>query len=137
MIGLDDWAAVNDVLSRYIWLIDTADGPGWAALWTEDGLLTGHGPAPARGRAALADVARSTGHYGGGMRHLYSNLICEYADTGRDRINARFYSHVSLHGAFADQQFGMALCQAELVRQDGRWKIARNHLDIRGPKGAV
>jgi hypothetical protein len=137
MIDLEDWAAVNDVLSRYVWAIDAADGEAWAALWTEDGVLGGADREPVRGRAALAGVARGIARYHGGMRHLYSNLLCEYLGAGRDRVEARFYSHVTLHKAFSGKGYGMALCRAELVREGGRWLIASNDLDVRGPKGAA
>jgi hypothetical protein len=132
MIEAGDWAAIHDVLSRYVWLIDGGDHEGWAALWTEDGVLTGRGEV--RGRAALAALAATqTGKYGGDMRHLMSNLDCSYAES-RDVVRARFYSHVSLLGVHAED-YGIALCHAELVRQGGEWKIRANDLDIRGPKG--
>jgi hypothetical protein len=135
MISTDDWVQINDVVSRYFWAIDEADGPAWAQLWTEDGVLMEPGRQAVRGHAALTETAGMVKqHFGRGMRHTVSNLVCDYAGEDRDRVTAKFYSHVTLYEQLSGT-FGMALCQAEFVRQGGAWKIASNTVDFLVPKG--
>jgi hypothetical protein len=128
MIDIQDWAQINELLARYCWAVDEADGQAYAALWTEDGELSGIAPVPLKGPAALAGMA--DGIRGTGMRHLYSNLICEYVDAARERVRARFYNYVARYGE-APGPVGMAVCHAEFVRQTGGWKLKTNNVDIK------
>jgi hypothetical protein len=132
MISLEDWAQINEVLARYCWCVDESDGDGWSSLWTEDGTMTGMGP-PLSGRTALKAMADGMAQaFGGAMRHLYSNLVCEYAGGGRDQVDAKYYSLVALYGD-AVNPIGMALCRATFVRQGGAWKIKANDIALKGP----
>jgi ketosteroid isomerase-like protein len=129
MVDTDDWREINDVLARYCWAVDEGDAEAYASLWTEDGVLTGMGPARS-GHEALGGVASGvTQRFGRNMRHLYSNLVCDYAGDAQDEIHAKYYSYVSVWGAQA-RLFGMALCHATFVRQAGRWKIRSNNLEM-------
>jgi ketosteroid isomerase-like protein len=128
MIDKDDLAAVNELVASYCWAVDEADGAGYAALWTEDGELVGATPQPLKGHAALAGMA--SGMTGTGMRHLYSNLICEYAGGGRDQIKAKFYNYVATYSG-QPGLVAMAVCHADLVRQGGGWKIKTNNVSIK------
>jgi hypothetical protein len=136
MISTDDLAQVNDLFSRYFWLIDEAQGEPWSALFTEDGVLEEPGRDPVRGRAALAAVAAQVKQaFGRGMRHTYSNLVCDYEGPDRDRIAAKLYSHVTLYETLSGT-FGMALIRARLVRQADGWKIERSTVEFLTPKAA-
>jgi len=129
MIETDDWHEINDILARYCWAVDEGDGEAYAALWTTDGVLTGLGPARS-GSEALAGVATGVAKvWGRDMRHLFSNLVCDYAGEGQDQIKAKYYSYVSRYGSHTGVT-GMALCHATFVRQDGRWKIKANALEM-------
>ena len=133
MISTDDWAGINDAISRYCWNVDASDGPAWAALWTEDGVLTGMTPEPLVGRAALTAMADGIkGVFGRGMRHFYSNLVCDYG-ANKDEVKAKFYNMVSL---YLDHSgiMGMAICHATFVRQSGEWKVKTNDVELLTPK---
>jgi hypothetical protein len=131
MISTDNWVEICDLLGRYCWAVDEADAAGFTSCWTEDGELTGAGPEPLKGHTALAGMAN--GMRGQGMRHLYSNLTCDYVGGDREKVRAKFYNYVSLYGEAAGV-LGMALCDALIVRQGGEWKVKTNHLNILMPK---
>jgi 3-phenylpropionate/cinnamic acid dioxygenase small subunit len=130
MISTEDWHHINDVIARYCWCVDEADGDGWASLFTDDGQMNGMG-LNLKGREQLKGMAE--GMRGGAMRHLYSNLVCEYAGGGKDEVKANYYSYVANYAQTGVNVVGMALCRATLVRQGGAWKIRRNDIDLVGP----
>jgi hypothetical protein len=128
MIALIDWMEINEFLSRYCWAIDEGDAETFASLWTEDGALTGV-LQPRHGRAELEALAlENFERHGRRMRHVYSNLICEYGPAGAGEVRVRFYNHARVLGEGA-RSLGLALCHATVVRIDGQWFMRSNDVD--------
>ena len=130
-VTTDDHVAISDLLGRYCWAVDNGRGEDWAALWTEDGVLTGAEPQPVVGRAALTqNPYRAYAAFGGTMRHLLGNLHCDYGAT-RDVVHARFYNWVSTWKD-GGVPVSMAVCEAVFVRHGDGWLIQSNHIDLKG-----
>jgi hypothetical protein len=131
-VSVEDYLAVQDMLGRYCWSIDSNRGEEWASLYTENGIFEGTRPEPVIGRAALVEVpGQLNAHFGGRMRHQVGNLV---VDRGEDdnRLVARFYNQVSLWGDGGGKLMMMALSTAKLVRMgpSAPWKIERNSIEV-------
>jgi 3-phenylpropionate/cinnamic acid dioxygenase small subunit len=125
-VSTDDYVAIADHMARYCWAVDEGDEEGWAALWTEDAEFTGVTPEPVKGREALKGVVRMSQSQGPGMmRHSVSNMMCDYIDGNRDRVQANYYNMVSHWNAGAKIAL-LALSKVQLVRRGEGWLIARN-----------
>lgn len=125
-VSTDDYVAIADHMARYCWAVDEGDEEGWAALWTEDGEFTGVTPQPVKGREALKGVVKMSQSLGPGMmRHSVTNMMCDYIDGDRDRVQANYYNLVSHWNAGAKMAL-LALSKVQLVRRGDGWLIARN-----------
>jgi len=126
IVSTGDYVAIQDLFGRYCWNVDNGYRKEWADLWTEDGVFTGVHPEPIVGRAQLEEIPTESyeGSDGGKLRHFVGNLSIDYGET-TNIAHASFYNLVTTWigpGSFTV----MALCEAELVRRDGRWLIKQN-----------
>lgn len=125
-VTTEDFVAISDHLGRYCWAVDDGDEEGWVALWTEDGVFTGATPEPCVGREALKGVPRYEKQLANGrMRHQTGNLHCDYVESDRDTVRARYYNLVTLW-VDTPKFTAMAVCEAILVRNGSGWLIKRN-----------
>ncbi|MGE0283921.1 MAG: nuclear transport factor 2 family protein [Rhizobiaceae bacterium] len=125
-VSTDDYVAIADHMARYCWAVDEGDEAGWTALWTEDGVFSGVTPEPVTGREALRGVVKMAQSLGPGMmRHSVTNLMCDYIDGERDRVQANYYNLVTHWNAGARMAL-LALSKVQLVRSGAGWLIARN-----------
>lgn len=125
-VSTDDYVSISDFLGRYCWRVDEGDEEGWAALWTEDGVFAGVLPEPVVGREALKAIPRNAfAGSGGKLRHHVGSLNCDYADTSRDVVVARYYNLVTNW-----MQGGAFTCYASsvvrLLRTGESWLIERS-----------
>ncbi|MBL0420092.1 nuclear transport factor 2 family protein [Ramlibacter sp. AW1] len=124
-------AACRDVIHRGAAAVDANDADGFAALFTEDGVLERPSGAPLQGREAVrqAYAARAPERI---TRHLVTNTLVE-PDSPTE---ARATSLVLLWGGNAKDEAGPYGRPAEprqmvgefhdvLVRTDQGWRIAR------------
>jgi uncharacterized protein (TIGR02246 family) len=138
MIDVADRLAIDDVLARYGWAFDQGDGAAYAALFAEDGVLTGFGE-PFRGRAALAALAEGTlAQSRGKWRHHLTNVLFRYVAgedgaRGKDRVEAKGYQLVT-NWSQAPAAFHMMLePRWTLRRRDEGWEIESLDLQFVGP----
>ncbi len=132
MIDTADRLAIDDLLARYGWAFDQGDGDAYAALFAEDGVLTGFGE-PFRGRAALAALAQGTlAQSNGKWRHHLTNLTCRYVE-GRDTVEAKAYQLVT-NWSQTPAAFHMMLEPRWTLRRAGHgWEIMAVDLKFVGP----
>jgi uncharacterized protein (TIGR02246 family) len=133
MIDSSDQNVIDDVLARYGWAFDSGDGDAYAALFREDGVLTGFGE-PIRGQAALAaTVVATPAQTKGKWRHHLTNLVCDYAGDDRDRVTARGYQLVTDWNTAPGKPHMMVEARWDLVRAGEAWRIAAVDLGFVGP----
>jgi uncharacterized protein (TIGR02246 family) len=123
-----DRDAISQILARYCWAFDAGDGDAYAALWTEDGVLSGFG-APSVGHAALKQaVAQSFEQLGGKTRHHLHNVVMAYAGLG-DEVRVEGYNLVT-NWAEMPSLFAMVESRFVLRREGETWKIAQVDLQF-------
>lgn len=131
----DDRWEIQDLYTRYCWLLDTGQAEAWADLFTDDGHHAGSRGTYARGRAELIAHVERVAPVLVGKQHWNTNI--DVVATGPDEAVGRCYMAALM--ATEAPQIGVAGASVErigryfdrLVRQDGRWlfaeKIVESH----------
>src|SRR5664279_3100375 len=92
-IPAEDRLAIQDLLARYAWALDTGDDAAYAQLFTEDGVFVERGQA-FTGRAVLAEHVRElVAVMRPGNRHHNTQLLFESGDGNRCVIRS-YSTHI-------------------------------------------
>ncbi|MCY3572259.1 MAG: nuclear transport factor 2 family protein [Chloroflexi bacterium] len=120
-ISLEDRFAIIDLCSVYNYTVDQADGEGWAATFTEDGVFAG--PAgQAEGREALvAFCGQLAEAFPGGMHFTDNHLFEIDGDTCQHKCFLDF-KVPSPDGSVASVLLGY---EDVVVKVDGEWLFQR------------
>ncbi len=120
-ISLEDRFAIIDLCSVYNYTVDQADGEGWAATFTEDGIF--NGPAgQAEGREALvAFCGQLAEAFPGGMHFTDNHLFELDGDTCQHKCFLDF-KVPSPDGSVASVLLGY---EDIVVKVDGEWLFKR------------
>lgn len=120
-ISLEDRFAIIDLCSVYNYTVDQADGEGWAATFTEDGIFAG--PAgQAEGREALvAFCGQLAEAFPGGMHFTDNHLFEVDGDTCQHKCFLDF-KVPSPDGSVASVLLGY---EDVIVKVDGEWLFQR------------
>ena len=120
-ISLEDRFAITDLCSVYNYTVDQADGEGWAATFTEDGIF--NGPAgQAEGREALvAFCGQLAEAFPGGMHFTDNHLFDVDGDTCEHKCFLDF-KVPSPDGSVASVLLGY---EDIVVKVDGEWLFKR------------
>jgi len=120
-ISLEDRFAIIDLCSVYNYTVDQADGEGWAATFTEDGVFAG--PAgQAEGREALvAFCGQLAEAFPGGMHFTDNHLFEIEGDTCQHKCFLDF-KVPSPDGSVASVLLGY---EDVIVKVNGEWLFQR------------
>ena len=120
-ISLEDRFAIIDLCSVYNYTVDQADGEGWAATFTEDGVF--NGPAgQAEGREALvAFCGQLAEAFPGGMHFTDNHLFEVDGDVCEHKCFLDF-KVPSPDGSVASVLLGY---EDIVVKVDGEWLFKR------------
>ena len=120
-ISLEDRFAIIDLCSVYNYTVDQADGEGWAATFTEDGVFAG--PAgQAEGRESLvAFCGQLAEAFPGGMHFTDNHLFELDGDTCHHKCFLDF-KVPSPDGSVASILLGY---EDVIVKVDGEWLFQR------------
>ena len=120
-ISLEDRVAIIDLCSRYNYTVDQADGEGWAATFTPDGVFAG--PAgQAQGRDALiAFCGQLAEAFPGGMHFTDNHLFELDGDTCRHKCFLDFRVPQA-DGSVSSNLLGY---EDIVVKHEGEWLFAR------------
>jgi len=131
---LEAYVAISQVKARYCRTLDTKDWAGYADVFTEDLVLDtspAGGPPPIHGREAAIRMVRSSVETAHTAHQVHSPEITLNGDSadvvwamqdrvvwGEDRRAKMGYASHTGYGHYHEHY----------VRQDGRWRIARQRL---------
>jgi uncharacterized protein (TIGR02246 family) len=128
MLGaIEDYEEVRQLNARYCHLLDAHDATGWAALFSEDGVLD-LGGTKTQGTEALQAYVEGlrAGHRGYPVRHLVTNVVIDvYGDVATSQSYVVLLSPggpglIAMMGRYNDQ----------LRRIDGHWRLQERRLDF-------
>jgi 3-phenylpropionate/cinnamic acid dioxygenase small subunit len=133
-LSAQDYVEIQNLYARYNHMSDAGDAEGYAACFTDDGMLVIDPLGVAvHGRAAFVtykqkDAAGRGGRY---RRHWNGSLLLEPVDA--DTVRGRCYFH-GFNGTpgelpvFADA----GVYEDRIVRVAGTWRFSRRHITLDG-----
>jgi hypothetical protein len=114
---------ISDLFSRYCHRVDSGDGEGWAALFTDNGVFEVPGAIRLEGEAQLRGMPGIVLQQGGGKwRHQVTNLVAEAGD-GPDTARVKAYGVLSDWSNGSGVLTSFSDYRINLRRLQGAWRI--------------
>jgi 3-phenylpropionate/cinnamic acid dioxygenase small subunit len=131
---MTDERSIENLISRYAFLVDDGDFDGLGQLLEHCDFTLGAGPA-VRGRAAVVALARAAlqVHSDGTprTRHVTSNLLIE-VDAGAGKATGRaYYTVFQAAEGFPLQPIACGSYLDHFERHDGAWRFAARSVQTR------
>ncbi len=120
-ISLEDRFAIIDLCSVYNYTVDQADGEGWAATFTEDGIFNGPAGQAAGRDNLVAFCGQLAEAFPGGMHFTDNHLFEVDGDTCQHKCFLDF-KVPSPDGSVASVLLGY---EDVIVKVDGEWLFKR------------
>lgn len=134
----DDRIAVEDVMARYVWSVDSLDADGYVAVFTEDAVIDSNGQVikghaeirkVVTGLIARQDENRAKGLPAGKLYHVISSPRITFPKPGE----ALYRSYWQTMRKDKDGRMvtgGMGRSEDHLVKRDGKWLIQFRKLTV-------
>ena len=121
-LSADDKLAIMEIAARACYATDNLDPEAWAALFTDDAVVTVGEHLRLEGREALLQHVRNKRAAGVRNRHLTSNAVVDGdGSTARMRVCVTVYDVATGLGAPCT----LAEYDYELVKEAGTWRVKR------------
>jgi uncharacterized protein (TIGR02246 family) len=137
----EDRIAVEDVMARYVWTVDSLDADGYAAVFTEDAVIDANGNV-SRGREQIRGIVtgmikrrdenKTKGVPAGNLYHMTSNVRITFPKPG-EALHQSYWQTVRRdEKAGANAMFVAAMGRSEdrLVKRNGKWLIQSRKLTV-------
>jgi ketosteroid isomerase-like protein len=134
----DDRIAVEDVMARYVWTVDSLDADGYVAVFTEDAVIDSNGSL-IKGHAEIRKVVtglitrrddnKARGLPAGNLYHVISSPRITFPKPGE----ALYQSYWQTMRKDKDGRMitgGMGRSEDHLVKRNGRWLIQFRKLTV-------
>lgn len=133
----DDRLAIHELMGRAAYALDERDLEMLAASFAGDAVMSvriagGEPLGPFDGREAIMDLMKdSMGQQTDQRRHVMSNLFIDDDDPERPRVT----SYLTLFGTENGEVrlICTGIYHDEVRRENGRWVLAKRHLDLDRP----
>ena len=134
----EDRIAVEDVMARYVWTVDSLDADGYVAVFTEDAVIDSNGSI-SRGHAEIRkivtgliqrrDESKAKGLPTANLYHVISNVRITFPKPG-EALHQSYWQTVRRDKAGAMTAAAMGRSEDHLVKRDGRWLIQFRKLTV-------
>jgi ketosteroid isomerase-like protein len=134
----EDRIAVEDVMARYVWSVDSLDADGYVAVFTKDAVIDSNGSLikghdeirkVVTGLIARQDENRAKGQPAGRLYHVISSPRITFPKPGE----ALYQSYWQTMRKDKDGRMvtgGMGRSEDHLVKRDGTWLIQFRKLTV-------
>ena len=134
----EDRVAVEDVMARYVWAVDSFDPEGYVAVFTEDAVIDSNGsiskgPEEIRkivtGLIQRRDDNKAKGSPAYSLYHVISNVRITFAKPG-EALHQSYWQtvHRDKDGRMAAAAMGRS--EDRLVKRNGKWLIQSRKLTV-------
>ena len=134
----EDRVAVEDVMARYVWAVDSLDADGYAAVFTEDAVIDSNGSI-SKGHAAIRgivtgliqrrDANKAKGLPAGNLYHVVSNVRITFPKPG-EALHESYWQTVRRDKDGRMVAAAMGRSEDHLVRRNGKWLIQSRTLTV-------
>ena len=134
----EDRIAVEDVMARYVWAVDSFDADGYVAVFTEDAVIDSNGSI-SKGHAQIRQVvtslikrrddAKALGNPPSNLYHVISNVRISFPKAD-EAVHLSYWQTVrrGKDGVMAAAAMGRS--EDRLVKRNGKWLIQSRKLTV-------
>jgi len=134
----EDRAAVEDVMARYVWAVDSLDADGYVSVFTEDAVIDSNGTI-SRGHAEIRGIVTSLirrrdenkakGLPAGNLYHVISSPRITFPSPG-EALHQSYWQTMRRDGSGRMITAAMGRSEDRLVKRDGKWLIRSRTLTV-------
>ena len=134
----DDRIAVEDVMARYVWAVDSLDADGYVAVFTEDAVIDSNGSI-SRGRAEIRKIVTSLiqrhddnkakGLPAANLYHVISSPRITFPKPG-EAVHQSYWQTVRRDKDGRMIAAAMGRSEDRLVKRNGTWLIQFRKLTV-------
>jgi uncharacterized protein (TIGR02246 family) len=135
----EDRIAVEDVMNRYVWAVDSLDADGYVAVFTEDAIIDSNGNF-SRGHAEIRKVVtgmlqrRDEANAKGSpppprLYHVISNVRITFPKPG-EALHQSYWQTVRRDADGKMTAAAMGRSEDHLVKRNGKWLIQFRKLTV-------
>ena len=134
----EDRIAVEDVMARYVWAVDSLDPEGYVAVFTEDAVIDsngsiskGHGEIRkiVTGLIERRDDNRAKGLPASNLYHVISNVRILFPAPG-EAVHLSYWQTVRRDKDGRMAAAAMGRSEDRLVKRNGKWLIRSRKLTV-------
>ncbi len=134
----EDRVAVEDVMARYVWTVDSFDADGYVAVFTDDAVIDSNGSI-SKGHEAIRqivtglirrrDEAKAKGQPTANLYHVISNVRITFPKPG-EALHQSYWQTVRRDKDGAMVAAAMGRSEDHLVKRNGKWLIEFRKLTV-------
>lgn len=134
----EDRVAVEDVMARYVWAVDSLDADGYAAVFTEDGVIDSSGNI-SKGREEIRKIVtgliqrrhenKAKGLQTSNMYHVISNVRITFPEPDK-ALHRSYWQTVIRDKDGRMNAAAMGRSEDRLVKRNGKWLIQERILTV-------
>ena len=134
----EDRIAVEEVMARYVWTVDSLDSDGYAAVFTDDAVIDANGTI-SRGREQIRGIVTSLikrrddnkalGRPSSNLYHVVSSVRITFPKPG-EALHQSYWQ--TMRHDTGDRMITAAMGRSEdrLVKRNGKWLIQSRKLTV-------
>ena len=134
----EDRMAVEDVMARYVWAVDSLDPDGYAAVFTEDAIIDANGNI-SKGREEIRKIVTSLiqrhddnktkGLPTSNLYHVISNVRITFPKPG-EALHRSYWQTVVRDKDGKMTAAAMGRSEDRLIKRNGKWLIKERKLTV-------
>jgi uncharacterized protein (TIGR02246 family) len=134
----EDRVAIEDLMARYVWTVDSFDPDGYAAVFTEDAVIDSNGNI-IKGHDAIRGVVTSLikrrddnkakGLPAANLYHMVSNVRITFQAPG-EALYQSYWQTLRRDATGTMIVGGMGRSEDRLVKRNGQWLIQKRTLTV-------
>ena len=134
----EDRIAVEDVMARYVWAVDSFDAEGYVAVFTDDAVIDANGTI-SKGREEIRKVVtgliqrrddnKAKGLPSSNLYHVISNVRITFPSPG-EALHQSYWQTVRRDKDGAMVAAAMGRSEDRLVKRNGKWLIQSRKLTV-------
>ena len=134
----EDRIAVEDVMARYVWTVDSLDADGYVAVFSEDAVIDSNGSI-SKGHEAIRNIVtgliqrrddnKAKGLPAANLYHVISNVRISFPKPG-EALHQSYWQTVRRDKSGTMTAAAMGRSEDRLIKRNGRWLIQSRKLTV-------